>query len=182
MSFNLCIFCGSSSPQDKEIILKIENLINQIVSVEGINLVYGGAKIGLMGKVAEKFLQNGKEVLGVMPGFLKEREVDHHSLTTFIETESMHERKQLMYDKADAFLVLPGGYGTLDELFEASCWSQLNRHEKPISVFNPKDFYGPLQRMIKNMEIEGFISPEDRKIIHFSESFASISSHLGFAQ
>ena len=130
-----------------------------------------------MGLVAEKFLENDRSVLGVMPSFLKDREVDHPSLTKFIETESMHERKQIMYDQADAFLVLPGGYGTLDELFETACWSQLDRHKKPVCVFNPEGFMPTFDGMIESMLSEGLFRKSDREIIKIeSESFKGFQS------
>ena len=182
MTYSLCVFCGSSSPKSIEILDAIDKLIEKIVKVPNVNLVYGGAKIGVMGEVAEKFLAHQREVIGVMPEFLKNREVDHKNLTKFISTKTMHERKQKMYELSDGFLVLPGGYGTLDELFEASCWSQLEQHKKPIGVFNPKNFYGPMQQMIENMLSEGFISKEHKKIIHFAQSFEEVSHHLSLEQ
>ena len=178
MTYNLCVFCGSSSPKSQIILNSIHKLIENILQSTRVNLVYGGAKIGVMGDVAQKFLQYEREVVGVMPEFLKNLEVNHKGLTKFITTETMHQRKQEMYNLSDGFLVLPGGYGTLDELFEASCWSQLNQHKKPICVFNPENFYEPMQQMINNMFSEGFISESHRKIIHFAQSFEEVSHHL----
>ena len=180
MSFNLCIFCGSSSPKNEEISRLVSDLIEGILKIKpGAQLVYGGANIGLMGLVADKFLENDRSVLGVMPSFLKDREVDHPSLTKFIETESMHERKQIMYDQSDAFLVLPGGYGTLDELFETPCWSQLDRHKKPVCVFNPEGFFSHLDEMINSMLSEGFISASDSEIIKIESEPPRVFKALG---
>lgn len=180
MSFNLCIFCGSSSPKNEKISRSVSELIEAILEKKAdLQLVYGGANIGLMGLVAEKFLENDRAVVGVMPSFLKDREVDHPSLTNFIETESMHERKQIMYDQADAFLVLPGGYGTLDELFETACWSQLDRHKKPVCVFNPEGFFSHLDGMIESMLSEGFISKSDRDIINIESESSRVFKALG---
>lgn len=178
MSFNLCIFCGSSSPKNKQIFDEVEKLLDSLLDDKRVNLVYGGANIGIMGMVAEKFLENERKVIGVMPSFLKAREVDHPHLTEFIETETMHQRKQLMYDKSDAFLVLPGGYGTLDELFEAACWSQLDQHKKPIYVFDAGGFFGQLSGLIDSMHKEGFISSSDKEIIQIEKDPLALSSGI----
>jgi len=179
MSFNLCVFCGSSSPKNENISLLVEELFDYLLKKNSkLNLVYGGANIGLMGLVAEKFLNYERKVLGVMPSFLKDREVNHPTLSEFIETKSMHDRKQIMYDKADAFLILPGGLGTLDELFEAACWSQLDQHKKPICVYNPDKFFEHLDGMINSMLENGFISKSDRGIIKIESDFSRVSSHL----
>jgi hypothetical protein len=157
----------------------IELLIDELLKKrDDLNLVYGGAKIGVMGVVAEKFLNDNRKVYGVMPSFLKKREVDHRSLSEFIETESMHERKQIMYDKSDAFLVLPGGFGTLDELFETACWSQLDQHRKPICVFNPRGFYKHLEAMINSMLDSGFISNDDKEIINIESNISNVYNSL----
>lgn len=180
MSFNLCIFCGSSSPKNIEVLYRVEEMIDFILlSNPSLSLVYGGADIGLMGAVANKFLGSNRDVIGVMPTFLKNREVNHTSLTEFIETESMHDRKQIMYDKADAFLVLPGGLGTLDELFETACWSQLDQHKKPICVYNPVGFFDDLGSILDTMLKGGFISASDRGIIKIESDFPKVLSSLG---
>ena len=107
-------------------------------------LVYGGAKVGLMGGVADAVMNGGGRVLGVIPEFLKSKELAHEGLTELIVVDSMHERKQIMYDRCDAFLVLPGGFGTLDELFEMLTWNQLGNRPKAIGIWNIEGFYDPL--------------------------------------
>ena len=178
MSFNICVFCGSSSPKSDQIKNEVELLLDNLLADKRLNLVYGGANIGIMGVVAERFLQSGREVVGVMPSFLKAREVDHPHLTEFIETETMHQRKQLMYDKADVFLVLPGGYGTLDELFEAACWSQLDQHKKPIYVYDAGNFFSQLNGLISSMYEGGFISAADKEIIQIFKDPLALSKAI----
>ena len=178
MTYNLAIFCGSSSPKNQILTSEINSLVESLSKVNGVNLVYGGAKIGLMGQVAETFLKKNKKVIGVMPRFLKDREVHHESLSEFHETTTMHDRKQKMYDLADGFLILPGGFGTLDELFEISCWSQLDQHAKPICVFNGEGFYDPLRRLIEGMLQDNFITQEHKNIIKFSSKPSEIRQYL----
>ena len=137
-----------------------------------------GAKIGVMGEVAETFLRKNKKVIGVMPKFLKDREVHHESLSEFYETTTMHDRKQKMYDLADGFLILPGGFGTLDELFEISCWSQLDQHAKPICVFNGQGFFNPLEKLLEGMLEDNFITQEHKNIIQFASKALEIRQYL----
>ena len=178
MTYNLAIFCGSSSPKSETLRKEIKSLIDSLSEVNGVNLVYGGAKIGVMGEVAETFLRKNKKVIGVMPRFLKDREVHHESLSEFYETTTMHDRKQKMYDLADGFLILPGGFGTLDELFEISCWSQLDQHAKPICVFNGQGFFNPLEKLLEGMLEDNFITQEHKNIIQFASKALEIRQYL----
>ena len=124
----------------------------------GIGLVYGGASVGLMGQLADAALQCGAEVIGVIPERLVARELAHRSLTELKVVGSMHARKALMAELSDAFIALPGGYGTLDELFEAVTWAQLGLHARPIVLLNSEGFYDPLLAAIRHASAEGFIA------------------------
>lgn len=125
----------------------------------GVGLVYGGGNIGLMGAVARATLTAGGHVTGVIPRFLVEREVMLADVHELVVTEDMHERKRVMFDRSDAFVALPGGIGTLEELVEQMTWAQLGRHEKPILVANLHDFWTPLLTLLEHMSSEGFLRP-----------------------
>ena len=124
---------------------------------KNIQLVYGGAKIGIMGKVAEGALTNGGKVIGVIPEFLTLKEVFHEGLTELIVTQNMQERKLKMHDLSDGIIMLPGGFGTLEEFFEMLTWSQLGLHQYPIGILNTNGFYDPLINMMQQMVTEGFV-------------------------
>ena len=132
---NIAVFCGSSSGQSNEII-SCANELGAYLGKEGYSLVYGGSKIGLMGKVANGVLNHQGKVIGVIPKFLKTKEIVHEELTELIVTSTMHDRKVIMYDKSDAFIIIPGGFGTMDEFFEIATWGQLGLHSKPIAILN----------------------------------------------
>ncbi|MBI3232903.1 MAG: TIGR00730 family Rossman fold protein [Bacteroidetes bacterium] len=125
----------------------------------------GGGQVGLMGIVADAVLEHGGRVVGITPTFLTEREVHHHQLSELIVVETMHERKQLMADMADAFVALPGGLGTLDELFEILTWHQLHIHRKPIGLLNVNEYFNPIISMMNNMVKEGFLHGANRDIL-----------------
>jgi uncharacterized protein (TIGR00730 family) len=128
-------------------------------------MVYGGGQVGLMGIVADAVLQNGGKVTGITPEFLADREVHHHHLSEMIVVKTMHERKQMMADLADAFIAMPGGLGTLDELFEILTWHQLHLHRKPIGLLNVNGFFTPLLAMLDAMVKEGFLHEANRSIL-----------------
>jgi len=130
-----------------------------------LDLVFGGGSIGLMGVLANKILENGGKVIGVIPHFLVEKEVDHKGVTEMIKVESMHERKQTMADLADGFIALPGGFGTLEELLEMLTWSQLGLIQKPISILNSGGFFNPLISMLDTMQDEGFLKKENKELL-----------------
>jgi len=132
------------------------------MATRGIQLVFGGGNIGIMGLLADTVMENGGASVGVQPHFLNEREVSHQGLTQLILVETMHQRKQTMHDMADAIVALPGGYGTLEEVFEMLTWRQLELHEKPIAVLNTAGFYGPMIAQLDHMVATGFISPANR--------------------
>ncbi|AEV37174.1 hypothetical protein PSE_2666 [Pseudovibrio sp. FO-BEG1] len=156
---SICVYCGSnagSQPLFEQAAIQLGELLAR----EGIRLVYGGGSIGLMGAVAKTVLENGGEVTGVIPKFLKEREVMLEEAHELIVTQDMHERKRTMFEKADAFIALPGGIGTLEELVEMLTWAQLGRHDKPMLLLNLDQFWTPLVELLDHMRGLGFIRPD----------------------
>ena len=153
------MFCGSSEGNDPEII-KGAYKLGASLAKGGITLVYGAAKIGIMGKLAQGALENNGKVIGVIPDFLKMKEVFHDGLTQLIVTENMHQRKLRMHDLSDGIITLPGGYGTMEELFEMITWAQLGLHQKPIGLLNVNGFYDELLAMLRTMVSKGFLKQE----------------------
>ena len=134
------------------------------------NLVYGGASRGIMGILADSVIQNGGEVVGVIPKNLFKREVAHQGITKLITVDGMHQRKSIMADRADAFPALPGGFGTLEELFEIITWNQIGIINKPVVVYNLDGYFDSLIRMIDHAVDTGFIKPKNRKILQVAET------------
>jgi uncharacterized protein (TIGR00730 family) len=152
----VCVFCGSSlgtNPIFKEKAYEL----GKYLAENDIELVYGGSNSGTMGIVADGVLNHGGKVTGVLPHFLRTKETEHTGLTEIIMTETMHERKMKMYELSDAVITLPGGYGTMDELFEFMTWGQLGLHQKPVALFNVDGFYDDLLSMINKMVENGFL-------------------------
>jgi uncharacterized protein (TIGR00730 family) len=160
----IAVFCGSSEGNDMEIISMAEDL-GRIFAQENITLVYGAAKIGIMGKVAQASLDNQGKVIGVIPEFLKLKEVVHLGLNELITTENMHERKLKMHELSDGFITLPGGFGTFEELFEIITWAQLGLHQKPIGLLNINGFYDDLIRMLETMVVKGFLKFDNLELL-----------------
>lgn len=161
---SICVFCGSSKGVDNKVV-KEASVLGEKLAQQNIALVYGAAKIGIMGKVAEGTLSKKGKVTGVIPDFLKLKEVVHLELTELIVTDTMHERKMIMQELSDGFITLPGGFGTLEELFEVITWAQLGLHQKPIGLLNINGFYDHLLLMIENMMEQGFLKPENYKLL-----------------
>ena len=132
---------------------------------EGLRMVYGGSKIGLMGAAADGALEAGGEVIGVLPHFMSLKEIAHEGLTSLIMTDSMQERKLKMHELSDAVIALPGGFGTFEELFEMLTWGQLGLHRKPMGLLNVKGYYDHLERMLDHMSAEGLLKPDYRKML-----------------
>tara|TARA_R110002051_G_scaffold314839_1_gene392381 strand:+ start:7067 stop:7648 length:582 start_codon:yes stop_codon:yes gene_type:complete len=153
---SIVVFCGSSEGGNAVYASNGYHL-GEIFAKRNIQLVYGGAKIGIMGKVAEGTLSNRGKVIGVIPEFLKLKEVFHEGLTELIVTQNMQERKLKMHDLSDGIIMLPGGFGTLEEFFEMLTWSQLGLHQYPIGILNTNGFYDPLINMMQQMVAEGFV-------------------------
>lgn len=152
----ICVYCGSGTGENPEYAAAARRL-GEIFAEAGIGLVYGGGCIGLMGEIARSVLAHGGHVIGIIPSFLTEREVMLKDVQELIVVEDMHQRKHLMFDKSDAFVALPGGLGTLEELVEQLTWSQLGRHAKPIVLANIESFWNPLLNLFRHMQADGFI-------------------------
>jgi uncharacterized protein (TIGR00730 family) len=155
----LCVFCGSNLGTDPAHPAAALELADALAA-QGIGLVYGGAHRGLMGVIADRLLALGGEVIGVIPAGMMEREMAHRGLTKLHVVASMHERKALMAENADAFLAMPGGFGTLEELMEVVTWKQLGFHDKPIAVLNTVGYYDPFLTFVEHATKQGFIKPE----------------------
>ncbi|MGO8948838.1 MAG: TIGR00730 family Rossman fold protein [Ktedonobacterales bacterium] len=164
----ICVFSGSSEGRLPAYRQMAESLGHEIAA-RGFGLVYGGASGGLMGATADAALAAGGEAIGVIPRALFKREIAHAGLTRLYEVTSMHERKAKMAELADAFIALPGGFGTFDELFEIITWAQLGIHNKPIGLLDVADYYSPLLAMVKRAVEEGFVPQPNLEIIHYAQ-------------
>jgi len=160
----VCVFCGSSCGTNPAYRDAAENL-GQLLAQRGIGLVYGGGCIGLMGAMADAALAAGGEVIGVIPESLMRREVGHRGLTKLHVVQTMHQRKALMADLADAFIALPGGYGTLEEFCEIVTWSQLGIQQKPCGLLNVENYWDGLLAMLEHAVNEGFLRAENRVLV-----------------
>ena len=160
----LAVYCGSATPSDP-CYVETARLVGQSLAARGIGVVYGGGKLGLMGAVADAALEAGGEVIGVIPEALVGTEVAHRGCTELHVVPGMHERKRLFTDLADGFLTLPGGVGTMDELWEAISWAQLGYHSKPIGLLNAAGFYNGLLEFNAHMISVGFIRPQHKDIL-----------------
>jgi len=158
---SLCVFCGSSAGNDPRFAQAASEL-GALLAKEGITLVYGGGHVGLMGILADAVLANGGKVIGVIPRALWDREVGHRNLTELRVVETMHERKALMASLADAFVALPGGLGTLEEIFEVWTWAQLGIHDKPVGFLDVDGFYAPLLAFLDHGVDAGFVRAPHR--------------------
>jgi uncharacterized protein (TIGR00730 family) len=173
------VFCGSSTGSQLEIHSLARDL-GTLLAKRGIGLVYGGGKVGVMGMVADSVLDGGGEVIGVLPNGLFSREVPHENLTQLHLVDNMHDRKRLMYELSDGFVVLPGGLGTLDELFEAATWNQLRLHEplKPITLLDQNGFWSALLAFLDTTVDFGFVKTSAREMLQRSDSPAEALDQL----
>ena len=162
--YRVCVFCGSKVGDDGQYRTSADQLGKLLVQ-RGYGLVYGGGSVGLMGVIADAVLEGGGEVIGVIPDPLATKELAHPRITQMHVVPSMHLRKARMAELADAFLALPGGYGTMEELFEVVSWAQLGIHRKPIGLLNVAGFFEPLVRFVDNAIAEGFIKPKYRQLL-----------------
>lgn len=165
---SVCVFCGSRVGDNPAYALAASHL-GTLLASKNIQLVYGAGNIGLMGVVADACLAANGKVVGVIPTKLVEKEVAHKGLTELIVVESMHERKALMATKSDAFVALPGGFGTCDELFEILTWAQLGIHHKPIGILNTDGFFNPLLAWIDQMIDQGFVKQRFKELLLVAE-------------
>ena len=160
---SVCVYCGSSlgaNPRHAEAARQLGTALAQ----HGIRLVYGGGRIGLMGQIADAVLAGGGQVIGVIPEHLQVQEKGHHGVTELHVVASMHERKNLMFELSDAFVILPGGFGTLDEAFEMLTWRQLQLHDKPILFLNIEDYWTPFGTLVDQFIAEGFARESSRRL------------------
>lgn len=152
----ICVYCGAS-PGRSDVYGNLARELGKRISAEGFGLVYGGGNVGLMGMLADAILDSGGEVIGVIPESLVAREQAHYGVTRLIQVSTLHERKAEMERLSDAFLALPGGLGTLDELFEILTWSQLAIHEKPVALLNSNGYFDSLLEFLDHASVEGFL-------------------------
>lgn len=156
---SLCVYCGSSSGNSDIYLSAARDLAAEMVS-QHIGLVYGGGRIGLMGAIADEVLRLGGQAVGVIPEALMKREVGHLGLTDLHVVKDMHERKAMMAELSDGFIAMPGGIGTMEELFEVTTWSQLGLHDKPVGVLNVAGYYDQLLSFMRHMVKAGFLKAE----------------------
>ncbi len=173
----LAVFCGASTQVDAGY-LAVARELGQQLAASGIELVYGGASVGLMGAVASGALENGGHVIGVMPDFMSSVEVTHQHIQDIRIVRSLHERKQLMADLSDGFIALPGGYGTLDELFEIVTWKQIGLHQKPIGILNFLSYFDPLLQFRDHAIRTGFVRLEPRDLFIVSDTIPDLVARL----
>jgi uncharacterized protein (TIGR00730 family) len=160
----VCVFCGSSDAVAQPY-REAASEVGRGLAAAGIGLVFGGGRIGLMGLAANAALAAGGEVVGIIPARLSDAELAHTGLSELVVVDTMHERKRLMAEKADAFAVLPGGIGTLDEFFEALSWKQLGLHAKPIFLVDVAGYWRPLRALLEQMLASGFVRPSGRHLL-----------------
>jgi uncharacterized protein (TIGR00730 family) len=165
MSFesSLCVYCGSGLGVDSRHLEAARDL-GRLLAERRIRLIYGGARIGLMGALADAALAAGGEVVGIIPGHLDKTELGHRGATELIVVDSMHERKYMMFEQSDAFAIMPGGLGTLDETFEMLTWRKLGLHDKPIILVDIAGYWRPLLSLIDHVIVQGFAAPTDRDL------------------
>lgn len=173
----LCVFCGSNAGARAVYAGAASELAAELAG-RGIELVYGGGRVGLMGLIADAVLARGGRVLGVIPRNLFRREVVHEGLSELQVVDSMLERKALMIEQSDAFIALPGGFGTLDELFEVLTWSQLRIHAKPCGLLNPDGFFDGLLAFLDQQVREGFVRAEHRALVQVETRAAPLLDRL----
>jgi hypothetical protein len=170
---NVCVYCGSSSHVDdgyKDAAKKL----GELIAAEGWGVVYGGGRVGLMGIVADSALAKGSKVIGIIPEHIQAREVEHTELTELHVVDTMHVRKQMMVDKAQAFVILAGGLGTLDELFELLTWKQLGLHDKPIVIVNVNGYWTKMLDSLAYIAKEGFMRETDLDLFEVVDSIEDV--------
>ncbi len=170
---SVCVYCGSSSRVNQRYKDNAKT-IGTMLAQKGIDVVYGGGRVGLMGIVADAAMNAGGKVIGIIPQHIQAKEIEHHGITELHVVDSMHTRKRMMAEKSDAFVVLPGGFGTLDEAFEIITWKQLQLHEKPIIIFDDNGFWDPLIKLMDNLINEGFATPRHRSLYRVAHSLPEV--------
>ena len=178
---SVCVFCGANSGADPSFLTAARSLGEAIAQSQR-TLVYGGAKVGLMGAVADAALARGGKVIGVIPQALVDKEVAHHGLTELHVVTGMHERKMRMAELAEGFIAMPGGLGTLEEFFEVWTWAQLGFHQKPLGMFGPSSFFAPLLAYLDSLVAQKFVRPEHREMVTLDEDPRTLLERLAAYQ
>ncbi|CAM3431102.1 TIGR00730 family Rossman fold protein [Flavobacterium chungbukense] len=173
----ITVFCASSFGTEK-VYEEQAILVGKTLAEQNIELVYGGANVGLMGAFADGALNAGGKVIGVLPNFLRSKEIAHQGLTELILVESMHERKTKMNDLCDGVIALPGGFGTLEELFEMLTWAQLGLHKKPIAILNINGFYDSLITLLETMTEKGLLKEVNQKMLLVSDTIDDLLEQM----
>jgi uncharacterized protein (TIGR00730 family) len=173
----LCVYCGSSGAVDDRYREAATELGTRLAAA-GIEVVYGGGRVGLMGLLADAALTASGRVIGIIPKRLLDAEVAHRGVTELVVVDSMHDRKRLMAEKADAFAILPGGIGTLDEFFEVVSWKQLSMHDKPILLVNIGEYWAPLRTLLDHIVVNGFARPQTRGFVQVVPSVSALMAAL----
>jgi uncharacterized protein (TIGR00730 family) len=173
----VAVYCGSNQGADP-VYARAAASLGQLLAERGIKLVYGGGDVGLMGVLADAVREDGGEVLGVITRALVEKEVAHPGLTNLTVVETMHERKAAMSDAADAFVMLPGGYGTFDEFFEAVTWTQLGIHDKPCGALDVDGYFAPLHALLDGATRQGFVTKAHRELVITDDNPARLLNRL----
>jgi len=174
---SVCVYCGSSSRVDQKYKDAAVEL-GKLIASSGWNVVYGGGRVGLMGLVADSALSSGARVVGIIPQHIQAREIEHNDLTELHIVDSMHIRKQMMVDRADAFVILAGGLGTLDEFFELLTWKQLGLHDKPVVMVNIDGYWTKMIEAIQHIANEKFMRPEDFGMFQVVNTVAEVPDAL----
>ncbi|MCW3834617.1 TIGR00730 family Rossman fold protein [Sphingomonas canadensis] len=177
----IAVYCGSASPADP-VYIEAARHVGRTLAERGIGLVYGGGRLGLMGAVADAALEAGGEVIGIIPEALVNAEVAHRGLTTLEVVQTMHERKARFVDLADGFVNLPGGTGTMDELWEALSWAQLGYHSDPIGLLNIAGYYDKLVEFWEHMGRVGFVRPQHQGLLIVDTTLEGLLDKLASAQ
>src|SRR5215471_12521208 len=176
----LCVYCGSSREVDKPY-RDAASELGTCLAAAGIGLVYGGGRVGLMGLLADAVLAGDGEVIGIIPSRLSDAELAHPGATELVVVETMHDRKRLMAENADAFAILPGGIGTLDEMFETVSWKQLSLHDKPILLVDIDGYWAPLRALLDHIVAEGFARPQTFALLQIVPTVAAAMEALAEA-
>ena len=174
---SLCVYTGSSIRVD-EIYKEESKKLGRMIAERNMQLVYGGGRVGLMGLIADAALQAGGKVIGIIPAHLQQWEVEHKDLTELHLVDSMHNRKRLMVEKSDAFVAMPGGFGTLDELFEIMTWRQVHLHDKPIVIVNLNGYWDKLLALIEHVITSGFAHDTHRNLFRVVDTVEAVFDAL----
>jgi len=174
---SVAVFCGSRDGSDP-LYLQAARDLGRTLAAKNIELVYGGSSIGLMGAVADEVLNLGGKVVGIIPTILSNREIAHPKVTELKIVNSMHERKALIYDSSDAFVIMPGGIGTLDEFFEIFTWHAIGQHDKPVGILNVNKYYDPLLHLLDHMVEQKFLPKDHRNVIISEDNSEKLISKM----